>query len=223
MRLPFTVEQFYRVFVEYNDAIWPMQIVLYLVGFAALFLLFRARTTDSRFISGMLGLLWAWAAIAYYFTFFTAISRSGWVIGSVLLAGGIWIGWVGAVKNEIRFQLRGDLRGWVGWMLIVYALIAYPLIGYAVGHRFPAMPTFGAPCPVTIFTVGLLMLAASPVPRSVFVAPAVWGLFGGATATFQLGVYQDAGLMIAGAIALVAAIFSAKPIGAAKPVTGGAH
>jgi hypothetical protein len=222
MQLPFTVEQFYSVFVQYNDAIWPMQIVLYLVGFGTLFLLLRARPADSHIISGVLALLWVWAAATYYFMFFTAISRSGWVIGSVLLAGGIWIGWIGAVKNQIRFHARGGLRGLVGWTLIIYALIAYPLIGYAIGHRFPAMPTFGAPCPVTIFTVGMLMLTVSPVPRSVFVAPVVWGLFGGVSATFQLGVYQDAGLLIAGVIALLAAIFSGKQIRATEPVVAGA-
>ena len=224
VQLPFTVEHFYSVFVQYNDAIWPMQIVLYLVGFGAVLLLLREGRDQSRIISAVLALLWVWAAATYCFMFFTAISRSGWVIGSVLLAGGLWMVWVGSVKNEIRFQVRGDLRGLVGWLLITYALIAYPLIGFAVGHRFPAMPTFGVPCPVTIFTVGMLMLTASPVPRSVFVAPAVWGLFGGASATFQLGVYQDAGLLIAGVIALVAVILPFKSMRTTEPpVSAGAH
>ncbi|WP_414541485.1 DUF6064 family protein [Nostoc sp. CCY0012] len=29
----------------------------------------------------------------------------------------------------------------------------YPLIGYALGRIFPTSPTFGVPCPTTIFTV----------------------------------------------------------------------
>jgi hypothetical protein len=84
------------------------------------------------------------------------------------------------------------------------------------------MPTFGAPCPITIFTVGMLLLTVSPVPRSVFVAPAVWGLIGGSSATFQLGVYEDAGLLIAGVIALVAAILPSKSMRLTEPVTAGA-
>jgi hypothetical protein len=220
--LPFTVEQFYGVFVEYNNAVWPMQFVLYMVGFGTVLLLLRARAAESRIIAGVLALLWVWAAATYCFMFFTDISRSGWVIGSILLAGGLWIGWVGAVNNEISFHARGNVRGLVGWLLITYALIAYPLIGYLVGHRFPAMPTFGAPCPITIFTVGMLLLTVSPVPRSVFVAPAVWGLIGGSSATFQLGVYEDAGLLIAGVIALVAAILPSKSMRLTEPVTAGA-
>jgi hypothetical protein len=44
----------------------------------------------------------------------------------------------------------------------------------------------------------------------VFVAPAVWGLFGGASATFLLGVYQDAGLLLAGVISVAAMAFWAQ-------------
>lgn len=92
--------------------------------------------------------------------------------------GGLWLGWIGAIEGRLAFGLRRDWLGLLGGLLIVYALIAYPLIGPAVGPRYPAMPTFGLPCPVTIFTVGALLLTLSPVPRSVFIAPAAWGISG---------------------------------------------
>jgi hypothetical protein len=214
--LPFTIEQFYSVFVQYNNTVWPMQIVLYGVAVAILFLLARGRPAESRFISGLLAFLWVWTAVTYYFLSFTRISPSGWLIGAVLLAGGLWLGWVGGFRNRIQFGLRWDLRGAIGILLVFYSLVAYPLIGLAIGHRYPAMPTFGLPCPVTIFTVGALMLTTAPVRRSVFVVPAVWGLFGGTSATFFLGVYQDAGLLVAGVISLVALIVAPSPIATAS-------
>ena len=216
--LPFTIEQFYSVFVQYNETVWPMQIVLYAVAIAILLLLPRGRPTGSRIISSLLACLWVWTAVTYYFFFFTRISPSGWLIGAVLLAGGLWLGWVGGIKSRIQFGLRRDLLGAIGILLVFYSLVAYPLIGLAIGHRYPAIPTFGLPCPVTIFTVGVLMLATSPVPRSVFVVPALWGLFGGTSATFLLGVYQDAGLLLAGIISLVALIVVSRP--AATPSLG---
>jgi hypothetical protein len=202
--LPFTVEQFYDVFARYNEGVWPMQIALHAVAIAVLVLLVGAWPARSRVISGLLAALWVWTAAVYCLFYFTRISGSGWVIGAVLLAGGLWLGWVGGVRGRIQFGLRGDMRGALGGLLVLYALVAYPLIGFAVGHRYPAAPTFGLPCPVTIFTVGMLLLTTSPVPRSVFLAPASWGLLGGASATFLLGVYQDAGLLLAGIISLVA-------------------
>jgi hypothetical protein len=229
--LPFTVEQFYDVFVQYNDSVWPMQIVLYAVAVAILVLLLSAGRTESRIVACLLAVLWAWTAIAYHFLFFTRISGSGWIIGAVLLAGGLWLGWVGGIRGRIQFGPRRDRQGSLGGLLVFYALVAYPLIGFAVGHRYPAVPTFGLPCPVTIFTVGLLLLTTAPVPRSVFLAPALWGLFGGASATFLLGVYQDAGLLLAGIVSVVAMLAPAKPVAtrlvlqrrrrqAGRPLTG---
>jgi hypothetical protein len=127
-------------------------------------------------------------------------------MGSLLVAGGMALAWHGAIEGRLDFVQRSDWRGMLGGILVVYALAGYPLIGLAVGHRYPAMPTFGLPCPVTILTVGMLLFAARPVPRSVLAAPALWGLLGGASATFLLGVYQDAGLLLAGLISLVAMV-----------------
>jgi hypothetical protein len=89
-----------------------------------------------------------------------------------------------------------------GLGLITYALIAYPLIGYAIGHRYPMAPTFGVPCPTTIFTFGLILLSVRPRSRSVIFIPAVWSTIG-LSAALQLGVVEDLGLFAAAAITVV--------------------
>jgi hypothetical protein len=72
-----------------------------------------------------------------------------------------------------------------------YAAVLYPLIGVWTGHHYPALPMFGiAPCPVVLFTFGVLLLAKAPLPRRLLIAPFVWALIGG-TAAFLLGVAQD--------------------------------
>ena len=58
--LPFTVEQFFAVFRAYNDAVWPMQGVLYGLGLAAVALAFFPRTPAAdRVVVGILVVLWA--------------------------------------------------------------------------------------------------------------------------------------------------------------------
>jgi integral membrane sensor domain MASE1 len=53
--LPFTREQFLGVFVTYNDAIWPLQIVTYLLGIVVVVaLLFRHGRPSDRIIAGVL-------------------------------------------------------------------------------------------------------------------------------------------------------------------------
>jgi hypothetical protein len=119
--------------------------------------------------------------------------------------GALWFAWVGILKNKLKFSLHGGIRAWLSSLLIGFSLVIYPLLGFLFGHRYPAMPTFGLPCPTTIFTLGILLFAAVPFPRSVFVVPVLWSAIG-SFAAFQLGVPQDYGLLIAGVIGLMAAI-----------------
>ena len=47
-----------------------------------------------------------------------------------------------------------------------------------LGHAYPAMPTFGAPCPTTLFTIGMLCFLVPPYPRAPLVAPILWAVVG---------------------------------------------
>jgi hypothetical protein len=95
---------------------------------------------------------------------------------------------------------------WLGWAFVIYASIIYPLIGLWTGHRYPGMPMFGiTPCPVTIFTLGLLLLTTAPVSRWLLPIPFIWTLIGG-SAAFLLGVPQDWLLLLSG-IAILWIVF----------------
>jgi hypothetical protein len=205
MNLPFTAEQFFEVFARYNESVWPAQVLLNALALGAIALLFRARPSSSRWIAALLSFSWAWMAVAYHFLFFSAINPAAWLFGALFLVGASWLAWVGVIHSRLQFRFQGGLRGGVGGGLILYALVLYPLIGHLLGHRYPAVPTFGLPCPTTIFTLGLLLFAVTPLPRSVFAVPLIWAAIG-STAAFQLGVLQDLGLLAAGLIGLAAVV-----------------
>lgn len=205
MKIPFTIEQFFEVLARYNENVWPMQIILNILAIAIVILLFRARNYSSHLIVAVLSFFWAWMAIVYHFAFFTAINPAAWFFGAFFLLGALWLAWIGISKDNLRFALHGGIRAWLGGLLILFSLIIYPLIGFLFGHRYPAMPTFGLPCPTTIFTLGILMFAVAPFPRSAFVAPVLWSAIG-SFAAFKLEVPQDYGLLIAGLIGLIVAI-----------------
>ena len=203
MDLPFTAEQFFGVFARYNVAVWPAQVVLTLLALAAVALVGRARSWGGRAIAAILAVLWAWTGLAYHVAFFSAVNPAAWGFGAVFVLGALWFAWVGVVRGAVQFGVRGGVRAATGWTLVVFALLAYPVLGFIVGHRYPAVPTFGAPCPTTIFTLGILLLAQAPAPRSLFVAPALWSAVG-SVAAFQFGVVQDFGLLAAGVIGAAA-------------------
>jgi hypothetical protein len=84
----------------------------------------------------------------------------------------------------------------------VFALVAYPAWNSFSGHRYPAFPTFGLPCPTTLFTLGLLAFLTAPYPRSPLLVPLLW-CFVGAQAAFLLGVRADLALLVAGVFGIV--------------------
>jgi len=210
MNIPFTADQFFSVFGRYNESIWPMQIVLNIAAFTAVGLIFPARPWTDRMIAIILSSLWAWMAVAYHFAFFASINPAAWGFGGVFLLGAFSFAFTGAFKGVLRFRFQRSLSTITGSVLIIYALLLYPLIGYAAGHRFPAVPTFGLPCPTTIFTIGILFFAMEPVPRSILAVPLFWSAIG-SIAAFNLGVIQDYGLLVAGLIGFVSLFFFNKP------------
>src|SRR5579859_1399733 len=92
--------------------------------------------------------------------------------------------------------------------------IGLSALSFLAGHRYPAMPTFGLPCPTTIFTLGLLLFVVPPIPKSVFVVPLIWATIG-SIAAFQLSVPQDMGLLVTGLIAAVL-VWSPVPVTSRK-------
>ena len=187
--LPFTREQFFTVFSEYNDAVWPAQVGLYIVGLMATFLAFRRSRAASRAVFGALALLWAWMGIAYHAGFFASINPAAKLFAAAfLLQAGIF-GYLALRKEGTAVIPRRDLKGYVGGALIAVGIVIYPLLSFLAGHRFPAQPTFGLPCPTAIFTFGVL-LWSERVPWYVAVIPALWGVTG-TFAAVRLGVPED--------------------------------
>lgn len=210
MNLPFTPEQFFLVFARYNEGIWPMQIVLNGAALVCIGLLFPPGMWASRTICLFLSLLWAWMAIAYHFTFFSDINPAAWAFGAVFLLGSVAFAWSGVARTPVSLRPVLGARATVGATLITFALILYPMIGYAIGHRYPSAPTFGLPCPTTIFTLGLLLFSVRPITRRVFIVPLLWAAVG-SVAAFQLGILEDLGLLAAGVATIAVMLFSPAP------------
>lgn len=145
----------------------------------------------------LLALLWTWSGFAYHLAFFARINPLAYVFaGFSLLAALIFIR-EGAVRGRLRFGWTGSAQAWVGVLLVTFALLGYPLWSWLAGHPYPAAPTFGLPCPTTIFTIGLLAFLQAPYPRSPLVVPVLWCAVG-AQAAFFLGVPQDLSPLVAG-------------------------
>ena len=119
------------------------------------------------------------------------------VFAALFVVQGIVLAFSGLIRNSLSFEFRSDAYGIAGGVLLLYALIVYPILGYLQGHGYPQSPTFGLPCPTTIFTFALLLWADKRVPVYVLVVPFLWSLLG-SSAALSLGILEDIGLLVAG-------------------------
>jgi hypothetical protein len=197
MNLPFTTEQFLSVFEQYNNAVWPFQIIFNVLGLSAVVLAVKKIAISNRLIVAILAFFWLWIGIAYHLAVFTSINPGAYAFAALNIIQGIVFLVFGVIKHRLSFSYKQNTYGITGAILILYAMVLYPLLGYALGHVYPRTPTFGLPCPTTIFTFGLLLWTDLKVPKSVLIIPFLWSLIG-FSAALKLGILEDTGLLIAG-------------------------
>ncbi len=210
MGLPFTVEQFFAVFEQYNNAVWPAQVVLLLLALVALALVLWPRAQSGVMVSAILSAFWAWLGVVYHLVFFSRINPLAFAFAVVSVLGSLAFLWWGVIRRRVRFERASGWRAWAGGLLLAYALAVYPALSWLAGHPYLASPTFGLPCPTTIFTFGVFAFMARPYPRLLFVVPVLWSVIGG-QAAFLLSVPQDLGLLVAGVVGVILAWLSSRP------------
>ncbi len=191
------------MFVAYNVAIWPAQIVGYILGFLALAALLLNSLAGKRAILTILAVLWTWNAIGYHFFFFAEINPAAKGFAALFFLQAIMFAASAVSSNELRFSVLWDFRSALGLSVIFYAIVIYPILGLWAGHGLLAGPMFGvAPCPTAIFTIGMLLLARGKRVVWLSIIPFLWSLVGLA-ATVQLGILEDLGLPVAGIVLLI--------------------
>jgi hypothetical protein len=197
--MPFTIDQFMDVFKSYNLSVWPTQIVLNIIALAAIFLAIKKYRFSDRINSGILGFLWLWVGIVYHLVHFTSINKAAYLFGVLFILQAFIFIHASIVKDYLSFKYQANIYGIAGTIFLLYALIIYPVLGHFLGHVYPESPTFGLPCPTTIFTFGLLLWMDKTIPKYIVIIPFLWSIVG-FSAAVNLKVYEDFGLLVAGII-----------------------
>ena len=199
MEIPFTVEQFFDVFGTYNTAIWPVQILEYILGIVVLVLAFGGSKLAAPIVSGILGFFWIWMGVFYHIIHFSVINPVAWIFGIFFILQGLLF--LLFARPAFRFILKP--LPVTGGGFILYAMLICPLLGISFGHSYPKAPMFGvAPCPTTIFTFGILLWTTRSVRAYLLVIPLLWSIVG-MSAAVNLRVPQDYGLVVSGVLGTV--------------------
>ncbi|WP_201269681.1 DUF6064 family protein [Sinorhizobium meliloti] len=195
--MPFTEEQFFQVFAAYNAAISPLPAVAYVLGLTAFALLFWRSRTSTVLVMAILALMFLVNGVGYHWSFFTSINPAAQIFGAVFVLQALLLAAAPFVSPGFRLAPSIDVRTVAGLALAAYAILIYQVLGWLFGHVYPAAPLFGiAPCPTTIFTIGILLLGPWHVARWLLLIPVIWTIIGG-SAALLLNVPQDYGLLAA--------------------------
>jgi Family of unknown function (DUF6064) len=198
MTPPFTVAEFLTVFAAYNAAIWPFQIAAYGLGLAALAAVFVPHPRLTRLAVAALAVLWIFTGFGYHLLFFATINPIAPVFAAVFVLQGMLLLASAIRPGSLRLALGQDIRSVAGLVTMAYALVIYLALGFWAGHGGIAGPMFGvAPCPTTIITLGVLMIARGARVIWLSVIPILWSLIGLAAA-IQLRIPEDLAMPVAG-------------------------
>jgi hypothetical protein len=157
--------------------------------------------------------------IAYHGVYFSQINPAARAFAGIFLLQALLFAIDAGQLRGLEFTSRSRVRASAGAVLIAYAMVAYPLVGLAAGERYPAMPLFGvAPCPLLIFTFGLLVWA-SRARWSLWILPLAWSLVGG-SAALLLSVPQDVALPVSAVSVLLIGLLDRPRQRVARPPDG---
>jgi len=209
MQVPFSLGDFLNVFKSYNQTIFPLQIVFYFIAFLSIYFLFTGNKNLNKIISITLSFFWLWMGIVYHIIFFSAINNAAYIFGAFFIIQGIMFAGCGLIRKKLSFGYSKNIYNYIGIVFLLYALIIYPVLGYNLGHSYPYSPTFGLPCPTTIFTFGILLFTNKKMPLHLLIIPLLWSVIG-FNAALTLTIYEDTGLLIAGVTAFTLLLISNK-------------
>ena len=201
--IPFSEEQFLNVLSSFNNEFIIGSVLLFIGALLIVYLLFAksySRKLANLVILLFTAFLWLWTGIFYHLVYFTSINKAAFGFGALFIIQAGLLVFV-ALKKKADFTFRNNLYSITGLIFIFFALILYPLLGLLFGQVYPAIPLFPLPCPLMIFTFGLLLIAKN-TPKYLLIIPFIWAIIG-TSAAFAFSIYQDISLIIAAILGTV--------------------
>ncbi|HZW38600.1 MAG TPA: DUF6064 family protein [Ignavibacteriaceae bacterium] len=199
--MPFTTKEFLEVFKNYNLSVYPAQIILNLAAILILSHLFLKRNYSDKFINLFLAILWLWIGIVYHWLFFTSINGAAYGFAVLFILQALIFIYFGVYKDKIKYDYKKNDNKVISLFIIAYSLILYPLLGIMGGHIYPYNPTFGLPCPTTIFTFGIVLFANTRIKWYFIIIPILWSIIG-LSAVWNFSIYEDVGLIMSALISV---------------------
>ena len=202
MQTTISFPAFLSMFESFNRDIWPLQLFTIVLGVAmAIATAKRSRIADRTSAAG-LGLIWIFVGAVFQWGYFRPIYEPAGLFAALWILQGLLFLTSGAFGARLSFTAARDGYAGFGFLLIAYALVAYPVLGYLLRSELTYATWFGPfPCPVAVFTIGMFLLTDAKVPKHLTIIPLLWAL--GGVVPLSWGVTEDIGLVVGGTVGIV--------------------
>jgi hypothetical protein len=182
--LMFSPRTYWRLIENYNQAIWPAQVVALAAGLVLLWLAADWRTHGGRWIAGLLALAWMCVAWAFHWERYAGINWAAQYMAMAFALQAFLLIVLGVLGRDTPVPAASIVQG-LGWLMAGVGIVLYPL-AVLVGDRPWAQAEVFAvmPEPTALATLGLVLASnhLSPVRRwALAIIPVLSLLLGAAT------------------------------------------
>lgn len=109
--------EFLELFTRYNEDLWPLHVVAYAMGVAAVGLLFaRRRWAADRVIAGLLAALWLWLGVVFQGLYATDVNVAlGTAYAVMFVIQAYLLFRHGVLRGALAFRPWSGIGGAAGW------------------------------------------------------------------------------------------------------------
>jgi hypothetical protein len=177
--LLFSPRTYRRLFELYNEAIWPGQLLALLLGTVLFACLLRGGR--GRLVGAILAAVWLWVAWAFHLERYATINWvAPWFAAAFTVQAALLAGY--AFADRLVLPPPADPVGRAGLGLVLFAVLAQPLVAPIAGRGWSAVEVFGiAPDPTVVATLAVLLVARGRNAWPLLPVPLIWCAISGAT------------------------------------------
>ena len=130
-----TTAEFLNSFREYYIAIWPVLVIIQILGVYTFYLLFKKPVGYSRFISLIIAFLWLWDGIVHQFLMAVSPPSQHIPMAIMFIVQGLLILYHGSIRGNLNFAYeKNKWTSRIGLFFMVYAVVGYLIIQTIQGH-----------------------------------------------------------------------------------------
>jgi len=197
---------FLKTMVDYNQATYPAQIFIFTVGLILTVLLYRKPGRITRIaMKAYLFFCFSWISMVFFIMHGSSELRKEFSAGLFGLIAICFL--IDIFIDKMKFERN---RTYDKGVFIFYTLfLAYPLVSLLLGREFLELVNWLMPCPLTVFTITLLISFMSKANYPVYALLIIWALTG-APKSILFDVPEDIILGLSGLYAIVVLVVHKK-------------